>query len=116
MKTRAVWFVTGAAAGVAGTTVVKRKVAAAADKLRPSNVADAARGAVRRGRRRVIDAVKDGVITARRRERELVAERDGRLVRLSDHLGPGDELVVDGEVVESARVIVLRRRDDGASR
>jgi hypothetical protein len=115
MKTRAVWFVTGAVAGVAGTTVVKRKVAAAADRLRPTNVAAAGRRAVRRGRHRVIDAVKEGVVTARRRERELVAERDGRLVRLSDHLAPGDELVVDGEVVESARVLLLRQRDDGAS-
>ena len=43
------------------------------------------------------------------RERELIAERDGRLVRLGDHLQPGDELLVDGEPVESGRVILMRR-------
>ena len=111
MMRRTVWFVSGVAAGVAGVGYTKRKVAAAADKLKPSNVAHSATSAVSRGVHRVSDAVKEGVSAARRRERELKAERDGLLVRLSDHLTEGDELLVDGEAVESGRVIVMRQRD-----
>lgn len=108
---RTVWFVGGVAAGAAGTGYVKRKVAAAAEKLRPANVASTASTAVGRGVHRVADAVREGVVAARRRESEMKAERDGRLVRMSDHLQDGDELLVDGEAVESGRVIVMRRRD-----
>ena len=55
--------------------------------LRPSNVAQSASAALRtpgpaRRRRRAGRACR----AARRRERELRAERDGRLVRLGDHL------------------------------
>jgi hypothetical protein len=39
----------------------------------------------------------------------LRAERDGRLVRIGDHLHPGDEVLVDGTPVESGRVILMRR-------
>ena len=108
---RTVWFVSGAVAGAAGTGYAKRKVAAAANKLRPSNVAHTATGALGRGVHRVTDAVKEGVSAARRRERELKAEREGRLVRMGDHLTEGDQLLVDGEAVESGRVIVMRQRD-----
>ena len=108
---RAVWFVGGVAAGVTGAGYAKRKVTAAANKLKPSNVAHSATDAVSRGAHRISDAVKEGVSAARRRERELKAERDGLLVRLSDHLPDGDELLVDGEAVESGRVIVMRQRD-----
>lgn len=108
---RAVWFVSGIAAGAAGTSYAKRKVTAAANKLRPSNVAHSATDAMGRGVHRVADAVKEGVTAGRRRERELKAERDGMVVRLSDHLTEGDELLVDGEAVESGRVIVMRQRD-----
>ena len=66
---------------------------------------------MRRGVHRAADAAKEGVTAGRRRERELKAERDGLLVRLSDHLGDGDELLVDGELVESGRVILMRQRD-----
>lgn len=111
MMRRAAWFFGGVAAGAAGTGYTKRKVSAAANKLRPSNVAHSARGAVGRGIHRVTDAVKEGVSAARRRERELHAERDGRLVRLSDHLADGDQLLVDGEAIESGRVIVMRQPD-----
>lgn len=108
---RVTWFVGGVAAGAAGTGYAKRKVAAAANKLRPSTVAHTAGGALGRGVHRVADAVKEGLAAARRRERELEAERDGLLVRLSDHLSDGDQLLVDGEAVESGRVIVMRQRD-----
>jgi hypothetical protein len=111
MKTRLIWFVGGAAVGAAGAGAAKRKVAETAERLRPRNVAHATGGAVRRSGRRVVDAVRDGVVTARRRERVMIAEREGRLVRLAEHLEEGDELYVDGQAVETARVIVMRRRD-----
>lgn len=111
MMRRAAWFVGGIAAGVTGAGYTKRKVAAAVGKLKPSNVAHSASTAVGRGVHRVTDAVKEGVGAARRRERELKAERDGMLIRLSDHLTEGDELLVDGEAVESGRVIVMRQRE-----
>lgn len=111
MMRRVAWFVGGVAAGASGAGYAKRRVSAAAAKLKPTNVAHSATGAMGRGVHRVTDAVKEGVSAARRRERELRAERDGRLVRLSDHLGEGDELLVDGELVESGRVIVMRQRD-----
>lgn len=106
---RVVWFVGGVAAGAAGAGYAKRKVAATTRKLAPSNVARGAAGSVRSAGRRVADAVREGRHAAHVRERELRAERDGRLVRLGDHLRPGDEVLVDGQPVESARVILMRR-------
>jgi hypothetical protein len=112
---RVVWFVGGVATGAAGAGYAKRRVAAAANRMRPSNIAQSATTALRRGGRRVVWAVHEGVTTGRRREDELRAERDGRLVRLGDHLSDGDEVLVDGEIVEPGRVILLRR-PDGSSR
>jgi hypothetical protein len=83
--------------------------------MRPSNVAHSATAALRRSGQRFVGAVHDGVV-ARRREDESRAERDGRLVRLRDHLADGDEVLVDGEVVEPGRVLVLRRPDRPSSR
>src|SRR5262245_13842213 len=108
---RAVWFVGGAAAGASGALYVKRTVAAVAQRVRPANVAKSAGGAVRRAGNRVGDAMREGVVAGGRREKELRAERDGRLVRLIDYLSEGDEVVIDGEPVDSARVIVMRRRE-----
>jgi hypothetical protein len=108
---RVVWFVGGVATGAAGASYAKRKVTAAANRMRPSNVAASATSAFRRGGQRFVGAVHEGVTAGRRREDELRAERDGRLVRLRDHLADGDEVLVDGEVVEPGRVILLRRPD-----
>jgi hypothetical protein len=108
---RVVWFVGGVATGAAGAGYAKRKVTAAANRMRPSNVAHSATTALRRGGQRFVGAVHEGVTAARRREDELRAERDGRLVRLRDHLADGDEVLVDGEIVEPGRVILLRRPD-----
>ena len=107
---RAVWFVGGVAAGATGVGYAKRKIRAAVNKLRPTNVAHSATSAVGRGVHHVTDAVREGVTAARRRERELKAQRDGLLVGVGDHLDEGDELLVDGEAVDSGRVVVLRRR------
>ena len=109
MIRRAMWFVGGVAAGAAGAGVAKRKVSSAARKMAPANVARGAVTGVKRSGRRVTDAVREGRLAAGVRERELKAERDGRLVRLQDHLHPDDEVLVDGEPVESARVILMRR-------
>jgi hypothetical protein len=109
MMRRAAWFVGGVAAGAAGAGYAKRKVGATARKLAPVNVARGAAGSVRGAGRRVADAVREGRQAAQVREREMRAERDGRLVRLDDHLRPGDEVLVDGQPVESARVILMRR-------
>jgi hypothetical protein len=105
---RSLWFVSGVAAGAGGMVYVRRKVIVIVESVRPANVAGSVSHAARRAGQRVTGAVREGVSAGRRRERELRAERDGRLVRLSDYLGDGDELVIDGEQVDSARVIVLR--------
>jgi hypothetical protein len=38
------------------------------------------------------------------------------LVRLRDHLADGDEVLVDGEIVEPGRVILMRRPDRSTRR
>lgn len=101
---KVVWFAGGVATGMAGAGYARRKVVSTARRVAPLNVARTTIG-------RVGDAVREGRAAARTRERELRAERDGRLVRLRDHLHPGDEVLVDGEPVESGRVILLRRPD-----
>jgi hypothetical protein len=106
---RAVWFAGGVAAGAMGAGYAKRKLTTTARKLAPANVARGAVGSVKRSTRRVTEAVREGRAAAVVRERELRAERDGRLVRLGDHLHPGDEVLVDGTPVESGRVILMRR-------
>jgi hypothetical protein len=106
---RVVWFAAGVAGGVAGVGYAKRKVGRAARAMAPANVARGAVGSVQRTGRRVADAVREGRQAAHVRERELRAERDGRLVRLEDQLRPGDEVLVDGQPVASARVILMRR-------
>ena len=109
MMRRVVWFAGGVAAGAATAGYAKRKVSAAASKMTPVKVAKGAAGSVRRSGHRVADAVREGRQAAQVREREMRAQRDGRLVRLGDHLRPGDEVLVDGQPVESARVILMRR-------
>ncbi len=108
---RVVWFAGGLVTGAAGVGYARRKVVSTARRMAPTNVARTTVGSVRRSGQRVADAVREGRSAARTRERELRAERDGRLVRLRDHLHPEDEVLVDGQPVESGRVILLRRPD-----
>jgi hypothetical protein len=110
---RLVWFAGGVVAGASGAGLVKRKVAATAQRLAPANVARGVAGSVRRSGRRVATAVKDGRDS---RARGLRAERDGHLVRLGEYLHPDDEVLVDGRPVESGRVILMRRRDPSGKR
>jgi hypothetical protein len=116
MMRRAVWFCGGVVTGAVGTGYAKRKVAAAAERMRPANVATAASAAIRRRGQRAVGAVQAGMTSALRRENEQRAEREGRLVRLRDQLSEGDQVLVDGEVVEPGRVILMRRRESSSRR
>jgi hypothetical protein len=49
---------------------------------------------------------------ASQHEDELRAKREGRLESLEDHVEPGDKVFVDGQAVDSGRVIVMRQRRD----
>ncbi|MFV0306606.1 MAG: hypothetical protein ACK5OX_02545 [Desertimonas sp.] len=106
---RSFWFVGGVATGIAGVNYTKRKVATAAQQLAPVQAARRASDGVRR----LSDAVRAGRETSRIRQRELHAERDGDVIRLVDHLQPGDEVLIDGTPIETGRVILMRRRQSG---
>ena len=110
MMKRLTWFVGGVAAGAAGASYAKRKVRLVAAQLAPVQVARGAAGRVRARGRVVADAVREGRGAMRDREDELRARRDGRIDTLDGHLGPDDQLLVDGRPVESGRVIVLRAK------
>jgi hypothetical protein len=106
MMKRITWFVGGAAAGIAGASVAKRKVKAAAAELTPANVAKKATSRVR-------EAYHEGKRAMRSKEAELRARLDGRADTLADELDDGDTVLVDGQPVEPGKVIVLRQvRDD----
>jgi hypothetical protein len=107
---RLTWFVTGIAAGAAGTSYATKKVKRTAAQLAPSNVAKVTANRAKHGGRRVIDAVKEGRSAMRAREDELKARRDARVETLDARLDPGDQLFVDGQPVESGRVIVLKQK------
>lgn len=105
MMKRLTWFVGGAAAGIAGASVAKRKVKAAAAELSPSNVAHKAKD-------RVLDAMHEGKRAMRAKEHELRARLDGRAATLADDLDEGDSVFVEGREVEPGQVIVLRQVRD----
>ena len=54
------------------------------------------------------DAIREGRAAKANRERQLRAVVDHRAESMTDHVGPGDTLLVDGEPVDAGRVIVLR--------
>ena len=66
MMKRLTWFLGGAAAGIAGASVAKKKVKAAAAELAPSNIA-------RKTTDRVRDAVQEGKRAMRAKEAEMRA-------------------------------------------
>lgn len=108
MMRRLTWFATGVAAGALGTNYAKRKVRTTAAQLAPGHVARTTYEVTRRRARDVVEAVRDGREAMHAREDELRARRDGRLVTLDDHVGPADQVIVDGRPVEPGRVVVLR--------
>ncbi|HSM66129.1 MAG TPA: hypothetical protein VK860_07480 [Ilumatobacteraceae bacterium] len=110
MMKRVTWFAGGVVAGVASAGYAKKKVKETASQIAPAQVARSAADAVRTKSRDVVDAVRDGRQVMKHTEDELRARRDGRLVSLDDHVGPDDQVYVDGVPVESGRVIVMRQR------
>ena len=105
MMKRLTWFLGGAAAGIAGSSVAKKKVKAAAAELAPSNIA-------RKTTDRVRDAVQEGKRAMRAKEAEMRARLDGRSGTLADDLAEGDTVLVDGQPVEPGQVIVLKQVRD----
>ena len=110
MIKRVTWFVGGVAVGLAGAGYAKKKVVETASQLTPTTVARSAADRVTAKGREVADALREGRRVMRQHEDEVEAFRDGRLVLLDEHVAPGDEVYVDGELVESDRVIVMRPR------
>jgi len=107
---RITWFVAGTAAGAAGASYAARKVRRTAAQLAPSNVARGAATRARRGGRNMVDAIREGRSAMRMKEDELKARRDARVEPVDSRLQPGEQLLVDGQPVESGRVIVLKQR------
>lgn len=114
---RVTWFIGGiitggTAVGVGSRTVkrrVRRTIIKTTDRLSPRTIGRGVSGRVRQGVRNVTDAVGEGRRAMRWREDELRARRDGRLASLEEHVGPDDQVFVDGRPVEPAQVIVMRR-------
>ena len=107
---RITWFVTGVAAGATGVSYATKKVKQTASQLAPANVAKGAASQVKQRSRQVVDAVREGRAAMHDREDELKARRDARVETLDDRLEPGDQLLVDGQPVDSGRVIVLKQK------
>ena len=110
MMRRVSWFVGGVVAGAAGAGYAKRKVRAATAQLAPVNVVRSAGARARNRSRVMVDAMREGRAAMHAKEDEFKARRDARIETLDDRLEPGDQLYVDGRPVDSARVIVLKRR------
>jgi hypothetical protein len=107
---RITWFVTGLAAGAASASYATKKIKHTASQMTPVNVAKSAAGRAKQGGRKVVAAVKEGRVAMHAREDELKARRDASVATLDEHLEPGDQLLVDGQPVDSGRVIVLKQR------
>lgn len=110
MMKRVTWFVGGVAVGIAGAGYAKKKVVETASQLTPTTVARGAADRLTAKGREVADALREGRRVMQQHEEEVEAFREGRLVLLEDHVAPDDEVYVDGELVESDRVIVMRPR------
>lgn len=111
---RVTWFVGGVAAGVTGASYAKKKVSRTVQRtaatLSPKNVAKSATTKVRAKATAVVDAVREGRAAGKAREHELRARRDHVVEPIDDRLGPDDQLLVDGQPVDSGRVIVLKKK------
>ncbi len=110
MMKRITWFAGGVAAGLTGAGYAKKKVKEAASNVAPAQVARTAVAKARSKTREVAEAVREGRAVMNQHEDELRAKREGRLESLEDHVEPGDKVFVDGQPVDSGRVIVMRQR------
>ena len=106
MMKRLTWFMSGAAAGVVGASVAKKRVKAAAAELSPATLAHKAVDRVREVAQEGKQAIKAKQIELRAR----LTGKPGHAATLADELQDGDAVFVDGQPVEPAQVIVLRQR------
>ena len=110
MIKRVTWFAGGIVVGIAGAGMAKRKVKSAATSLHPARLARGAYG-------RVGEAVGEGRRAARGREVELRARYAGiEPAALADELEPDDAVLVDGELVDAGKVVVLRQSRSNEAR
>ena len=109
MMKRLTWFLGGAAAGIAGLGLAKRKVKEVSADLAPMQVA-------KKAGTRVREAIADGKRAMKAKEAEMRARMDGSVSTLADDLEAGDAVFVDGEPVEPGKVSVRRqvREERGA--
>lgn len=115
MMKRLTWFMGGAAAGVVGASVAKKKVKAKAAELSPANLAHKAADRVRDVAHDVKQVIKEKQIELRAR----ITGKPGHAATLADELQDGDAVFVDGQPVEPGQVIVLRKvreRNEAAGR
>lgn len=105
MIKRLTWFLGGAAAGIAGASVAKRKAKEVAAEYAPAQMA-------RKAGDRIREAVAEGTRAMKAKEAELRARLDGHASTLADDLEDGDTVIVDGRPVEPGQVIVLRQVRD----
>ena len=110
MMKRVTWFVTGVAAGATGANYATRKVKERAQQFKPANVAAGAATKAKEGGARLVEAIRDGRAAMQAKEDELRARRDHVVEPVDGRLEPGEQLLVDGEPVETGRVIVLKQR------
>lgn len=121
MIKRLSWFLGGAVAGAAGTGYAKRKVKSAAAQLAPANVARNTAHRVRARAHDATEAVREGRLAMRSKERELRAKRDDDADRIDamDVIATDLVAIVDAQnaehpedapllSAEAGRVIVLR--------
>lgn len=102
MIKRVTWFAGGVVVGLAGANMAKRKVKEVAAQVTPARLAKGAFG-------RVGEAVGEGRRAMRGREVELRARYEGvEPVALADELEPDAAVLIDGELVDAGKVIVLR--------
>ncbi|HUF99091.1 MAG TPA: hypothetical protein VMM60_13255 [Ilumatobacter sp.] len=111
---RVTWFVGGVAAGVTGASYAKKKVSRTvhrtAETLSPKNIAKSASTKARAKANVVVDAVREGRAAGKAREHELRTRRDHVAEPIDGRLGPDDQLLVDGQPVDTGRVIVLKKK------
>lgn len=116
MIKRISWFISGAAAGIAGAGYTKRKVKQTAAHLAPAQTVKRVVNSARTRNHKVGEAIRDGRNAMRAKEDELRARRDGRVSNLADQLGPDDAVFVNGYPVPPGQVLVMHPHRDGEER
>ena len=113
MIKRLIWFVSGVVAGIGGVLFAGKRVKRSVTSFTPIKVAHRVTQTTRSRLNSVGDAFREGRDAMRDKEFEMKAKRDGRVESFDQQrpirpLQQGDELLVDGQRIEPAQVIVLR--------